>query len=106
MQIPIQLGEASHFGGSHVEPSVKSCFELAGDKPEIDASQFVDWMKLEPQSLVWLPVLHRLVAAEDVAHPARCSICREYPIVGFRCVGILDLVGWIDSFNLESGTDQ
>lgn len=84
MQIPIQLGEASHFGGSHVEPSIKSCFELAGDKPEIDASQFLDWMKLEPQSLVWLPVLHRLVAAEMVTHPTRCSICSEYPIVGFR----------------------
>ncbi|XP_039260948.2 utrophin-like [Styela clava] len=84
MQIPFQLGEASAFGGSQVEPSVKSCFKLAGDRPEIDAAQFLDWMKLEPQSLVWLPVLHRLVAAETVTHPARCSICREYPIVGFR----------------------
>lgn len=37
-----------------------------------------------PQSLVWLPVLHRLAASEAAKHQAKCNICKEYPIVGFR----------------------
>jgi dystrophin len=41
-------------------------------------------MKLEPQSLVWLPVMHRLAASETAKHEARCNICKIYPILGFR----------------------
>ena len=51
---------------------------------QIDAAQFIDWTKAEPQSLVWMPVLHRLAAAETAKHEAKCNICKEYPIVGFR----------------------
>ena len=47
-------------------------------------SQFLSWLCEEPQSLVWLPVLHRLAAAETATHDIRCKICRVYPIVGFR----------------------
>ena len=45
----------------------------------------LDWLKMEPQSMVWVPVLHRLAAAETAKHQAKCNICKEYPIVGFRC---------------------
>ncbi|XP_059498219.1 utrophin-like [Stegostoma tigrinum] len=41
-------------------------------------------MRLEPQSMVWLPVRHRVAAAETAKHQAKCNICKEYPIVGFR----------------------
>ena len=41
-------------------------------------------MRLEPQSRVWLPVLHRVAAAETAKHQAKCNICKECPIVGFR----------------------
>ncbi|CAG9793171.1 unnamed protein product [Diatraea saccharalis] len=34
--------------------------------------------------MVWLPVLHRLAAAEPARHQAKCNICKDYPIVGFR----------------------
>ncbi|XP_052832324.1 dystrophin isoform X2 [Octopus bimaculoides] len=84
MQIPRQLGEIASFGGSNIEPSVRSCFEKASSHPEIQAAQFVDWMRLEPQSMVWLPVLHRLAAAETAKHQAKCNICKEFPIIGFR----------------------
>ena len=47
---------------------------------------FVDWMRMEPQSLVWMPVMHRLAAAETVRHQSKCNICKELPIVGFRWV--------------------
>lgn len=46
--------------------------------------QFLNWVRLEPQSIVWLPVLHRLSVAESARHEAKCSICKEYPITGFR----------------------
>jgi dystrophin len=39
--------------------------------------------------MVWLPVLHRLSAAETAKHQAKCNICKEYPIVGFRYVLIV-----------------
>ncbi|XP_059157467.1 dystrophin-like isoform X5 [Physella acuta] len=84
MQIPRQLGEIASFGGSNIEPSVRSCFEKANGRPEIEASHFLEWLKLEPQSLVWLPVLHRLAAAETAKHQAKCNVCKEFPIVGFR----------------------
>ncbi|KAI4884573.1 hypothetical protein NFI96_034535 [Prochilodus magdalenae] len=84
MQIPHQLGEAAAFGGSNVEPSVRSCFQHVGCKETIELDQFVEWMHLEPQSMVWLPVLHRVAAAETAKHQAKCNICKECPMVGFR----------------------
>ncbi|KAM8945515.1 utrophin [Pelodytes ibericus] len=84
IQIPRQLGEVAAFGGSNIEPSVRSCFQHAQNKPEINVKQFIEWMRLEPQSMVWLPVLHRVAAAETAKHQAKCNICKECPIVGFR----------------------
>ncbi|NXT97269.1 DMD protein, partial [Buphagus erythrorhynchus] len=83
IQIPRQLGEVASFGGSNIEPSVRSCFQFANNKPEIEAALFLDWMRLEPQSMVWLPVLHRVAAAETAKHQAKCNICKECPIIGF-----------------------
>ncbi|XP_040285503.1 utrophin isoform X2 [Bufo bufo] len=84
IQIPRQLGEVAAFGGSNIEPSVRSCFQHAQNKPEINVKQFIEWMRLEPQSMVWMPVLHRVAAAETAKHQAKCNICKECPIVGFR----------------------
>ncbi|XP_060750696.1 utrophin-like isoform X3 [Tachysurus vachellii] len=84
IQIPRQLGEVAAFGGSNIEPSVRSCFQHVTNKVELEPSHFVDWMRLEPQSMVWLPVLHRVAAAETAKHQAKCNICKECPIVGFR----------------------
>ncbi|KAG7225743.1 hypothetical protein INR49_014394 [Caranx melampygus] len=84
IQIPRQLGEVAAFGGSNVEPSVRSCFRMAPGKPAIEVSHFLEWMSLEPQSMVWLPVLHRVAAAESTKHQAKCYICKQCPIKGFR----------------------
>lgn len=62
------------------------------NKPEISVKEFVDWMHLEPQSMVWLPVLHRVAAAETAKHQAKCNICKECPIVGFRQTDLLPVV--------------
>ncbi|KAJ3606667.1 hypothetical protein NHX12_026186, partial [Muraenolepis orangiensis] len=82
---PAALGEVAAFGGSNIEPSVRSCFQRVGNKVELEPRQFVDWMRMEPQSMVWLPVLHRVAAAETAKHQAKCTICKECPIVGFSC---------------------
>ncbi|KAJ0002951.1 hypothetical protein NQD34_008100, partial [Periophthalmus magnuspinnatus] len=84
IQIPRQLGEVAAFGGSNVEPSVRSCFRVAPGKATIEVSHFLEWMSLEPQSMVWLPVLHRVAAAESTKHQAKCSVCKQCPIKGFR----------------------
>ncbi|XP_053396069.1 dystrophin-like isoform X7 [Mercenaria mercenaria] len=84
MQVPRQLGEVAAFGGSNVEPSVRSCFEKVNGKPEIEVKHFLEWLRLEPQSLVWVPVMHRLAAAENAKHQAKCNICKTFPIVGLR----------------------
>ncbi|XP_061423467.1 dystrophin-like isoform X5 [Lethenteron reissneri] len=84
IQIPRQLGEVASFGGSNIEPSVRSCFQFANSRDMVEVGRFLEWMKLEPQSLVWLPVLHRVAASETAKHQAKCNICKECPIVGFR----------------------
>ncbi|KAK6473661.1 dystrophin-related protein 2-like [Huso huso] len=84
IQIPRQLGEVAAFGGSNVEPSIRSCFRVAAGKPALEVSHFLEWMSLEPQSMVWLPVLHRVAVAESAKHQAKCSVCKQCPIRGFR----------------------
>ncbi|XP_042335291.1 dystrophin-related protein 2 isoform X4 [Sceloporus undulatus] len=84
IQVPRQLGEVAAFGGSNVEPSVRSCFRFGNGKPAIEAVQFLEWANLEPQSMVWLAVLHRVTIAEQVKHQTKCSVCRQCPIKGFR----------------------
>ncbi|XP_032084036.1 dystrophin-related protein 2 [Thamnophis elegans] len=84
IQVPRQLGEVAAFGGSNVEPSVRSCFRFGNGKASIEAAQFLEWANLEPQSMVWLAVLHRVAIAEQVKHQTKCSICRQCPIKGFR----------------------
>ncbi|NWT59818.1 DRP2 protein, partial [Erythrocercus mccallii] len=84
IQVPRQLGEVAAFGGSNVEPSIRSCFRFSNGKSAIEASQFLEWANLEPQSMVWLAVLHRVAMAEQVKHQTKCSVCRQCPIKGFR----------------------
>ncbi|XP_063058196.1 dystrophin-related protein 2-like [Engraulis encrasicolus] len=84
MLIPRQLGEVAAFGGSNVEPSVASCFRMVPGKASVGLSDFLEWMALEPQSVVWLPLLQRVAQAESTLHQARCSVCRHSPIRGFR----------------------
>ena len=91
VQIPRVLGEIASFGGSNIEPSVRSCFALKRDsgtakatREEVDVKLYLAWLKAEPQALVWLPVLHRLSAAEAAKHNAKCGVCKRVPITGFR----------------------
>jgi len=86
VMVPRYLGEIAQFGGSNIEPSVRSCMSVGVKEPRssLDCDMFVRWLQDEPQSLVWLPVLHRLASAETATHDVKCRICRVDPIVGFR----------------------
>ncbi|KAF0298706.1 Dystrophin, isoform E [Amphibalanus amphitrite] len=84
LQLPGQLAEAAAFGPDQVAGSVSSCLESAGGAAGLTELQLLDWLRAEPQSVVWLPVLHRVAGAETARHQARCNVCKEYPIVGFR----------------------
>ncbi len=85
IQIPRILGEVASFGGSNIEPSVRSCFDKKGvRKKAITSQDFMEWLEREPQSIVWLPVMHRLTASETAKHQAKCNICKTYPMMGLR----------------------
>ena len=47
--------------------------QQASAKQTIDCAQFMSWLSVEPQSIVWLPTLHRLAASE--AGMSRELIC-------------------------------
>ena len=90
-QMPKLLGEVAAFGGSNVEPSVRSCFtfNLNEDKKstppaDIDCKHFLRWVKCEPQCLVWFPVLQRLSSAELACHYVKCKVCKTTPMTGLR----------------------
>ncbi|VDN37880.1 unnamed protein product, partial [Cylicostephanus goldi] len=91
--IPKLVGEAAAFGGSNVEPSVRSCFETVRLSSSISIAPFLEWLKQEPQSVVWLPVMHRLATAEFAKHQAKCNVCKMFPIVGlrYRCLRCFNL---------------
>uniref|UniRef100_A0A0N5BAQ1 Dystrophin n=1 Tax=Strongyloides papillosus TaxID=174720 RepID=A0A0N5BAQ1_STREA len=84
IHIPKYLGEAAAFGGSNIEPSVRSCFEHNKFPHTLNIDNFMQWLKKEPQSLVWLPVMHRLTSAEYAKHQAKCNVCKMFPIIGLR----------------------
>ncbi|XP_037531441.1 dystrophin-related protein 2 [Nematolebias whitei] len=67
-----------------VERSLSRQTIKAPGKPAIEVSHFLEWTSLEPQSMVWLPVLHRVAAAESTKHQAKCYVCKQCPIKGFR----------------------
>uniref|UniRef100_A0A0N5ALC9 Nesprin-1 n=1 Tax=Syphacia muris TaxID=451379 RepID=A0A0N5ALC9_9BILA len=84
IHIPKFFGEAAAFGGSNIEPSVRSCFETVKFSRTIGIDDFLLWLKKEPQTVVWLPVMHRLASAEFAKHQAKCNVCKMYPITGLR----------------------
>ncbi|KAE9548572.1 hypothetical protein FO519_008209 [Halicephalobus sp. NKZ332] len=84
IQIPKFLGEAAAFGGSNIEPSVRSCFSLSHFPNTVSIEDFLKWLKLEPQSFIWLPVLHRFANSENLKHEAKCNVCKMYPLIGLR----------------------
>lgn len=47
---------------------MRSCFETVKFARTIGIDDFLLWLKKEPQTIVWLPVMHRLASAEFAKH--------------------------------------
>ena len=84
LQILKYVKEYHSFGRAGIEPTVTSCFDRAFIPERISFQEFLEWMIDEPQTLVWLPTLHRLAMSETVKHEGKCNICKMFPIIGFR----------------------
>ncbi|XP_071508444.1 dystrophin-like [Diadema antillarum] len=81
-QITDMIGEGTTFG-QNVTSSVEDCFQSAIG-PTIMQDEFYQWLLCEPQTLVWLPTLHRFSTAETMKHETKCCVCKVYPVVGLR----------------------
>ncbi|XP_028364318.1 dystrotelin [Phyllostomus discolor] len=88
-QIPAVVGESCALGS--VESAIRSCFQGVLS-PAIKEEKFLSWLQSEPPILLWLPTCHQLSATEMATHPARCRICRNFPITGqrYRCLKCLN----------------
>ncbi|XP_065185233.1 dystrophin-like [Sycon ciliatum] len=93
LQIPRQFFESGPFGGTNVNMAIISLIEYINvdgstvnndDDFSVSALDVLDWLLEEPQTIVWLPTMHRLASAETVRHEAKCSSCKAYPIIGMR----------------------
>lgn len=89
IRVPIYLGEGESFGGTEIiETSIRKCFSKSKFNPQhpnsIDLADYLNWLKSEPQFIIWLPVLHRLLISENTKHPYKCKLCGKNPIVGLR----------------------
>ncbi|BFY99778.1 hypothetical protein BsWGS_02818 [Bradybaena similaris] len=84
IQIPFAIKEGESFG-RNVAGTVDSCFK-AGDPltGKVNIECFYRWLTKEPQTLVWLPTFHRVLATETVEHSVCCSVCGSVRIIGLR----------------------
>lgn len=83
MKLPDFLHESLAFGRT-TEPAVASCVQMGKTSGGITEDVFYNWLQKGPQTIVWLPTLHRLISCETVSHDAKCSICKTYPVTGLR----------------------
>ncbi|KAI6653494.1 hypothetical protein LOD99_3390 [Oopsacas minuta] len=91
LRLTVFLEESLAFGDKAINASYHSLLDTTGKQDSVNFQlslrEFLDWSVLEPQSLVWIPTLHRVAAIENTKHSVKCGICRSYPIKGFnfRC---------------------
>lgn len=78
---------------THIEQSVQQCLGVQLGKEYSKASagegvisldMFLAWAMGEPDTLVWLPTLHRVAATENSKHEKKCAATGMFPIIGFR----------------------
>lgn len=83
LRLPNYFDDVESFHMENIPGCVQSCLDHTHDGV-IREDIFVSWMNREPQTLVWLPTLHRLIATETIRHEAQCNTCKAYPIIGMR----------------------
>ncbi|CAF1203886.1 unnamed protein product [Rotaria sp. Silwood1] len=83
LKLPNHFDNVDSFHADNIPACVQSCLDHTHDGV-IREDIFVNWMSREPQTIVWLPTLHRLIATETVRHEAQCNVCKAYPVIGMR----------------------
>ncbi|XP_064626409.1 dystrobrevin beta-like isoform X4 [Lineus longissimus] len=81
LALPSAVYEGPSFGYS--ESASRSCFD---GRSKVTVNDFLDTLMSEPgpQCLMWLPILHRMSAVENVFHPIQCEGCHRESFMGFR----------------------
>ena len=91
LRLTVFLDESLAFGEKAVPACFHSLLQTLGKQDStrfrLSLDEFTQWALMEPQSLVWIPTLHRVAAIERTKHSVKCGLCRAYPIQGFnfRC---------------------
>ena len=91
LRLTVFLEESLAFGDKAIHASYHSLLHATGKQDsthfQLTQKEFLEWNMREPQSLVWIPTLHRVAEIENTKHSVKCGICRSYPIQGFnfRC---------------------
>ncbi|CAH8459653.1 unnamed protein product [Dicrocoelium dendriticum] len=105
--IPRNLGEGGSIGKDEFANTVRTCFgqvlDIARDAESyetgspfrgqsVPARYFITWLRLGQPTLMWLPLLHRVMLAEQVVHQVRCGVCHHQPLTGlrYRCLRCLN----------------
>ncbi|KAG5444138.1 Dystrophin, isoforms A/C/F/G/H [Clonorchis sinensis] len=102
--IPRNLGEGGWIGKEDFASTVKHCFEQVAEiarssesgphfsPRNIPVRHFLTWLRFGPKTIIWLPLLHRIMLAEQVVHNVRCGVCQRQPLTGlrYRCLRCLN----------------
>ncbi|TGZ69732.1 hypothetical protein CRM22_003571 [Opisthorchis felineus] len=102
--IPRNLGEGGWIGKEDFASTVKHCFEQVAEiarssesashfsPRSIPVRHFLTWLRFGPKTIIWLPLLHRIMLAEQVVHNVRCGVCQRQPLTGlrYRCLRCLN----------------
>ncbi|CAF0733383.1 unnamed protein product [Didymodactylos carnosus] len=100
LKLPNYFDKVDPFHYDNIPACVQSCLDHTHDGI-VREDIFVNWMGREPQTLVWLPTMHRLIATETVRHEARCDTCKAYPIIGMRYVICRERYRCLRCFNYD-----
>ncbi|CAF1247305.1 unnamed protein product [Didymodactylos carnosus] len=77
LKLPNYFDNVDPFHYDNIPACVQSCLDHTHDGV-VREDIFVNWMGREPQTLVWLPTMHRLIATETGSY--RCLRCFNYDL--------------------------
>ncbi|XP_013413234.1 dystrobrevin beta isoform X3 [Lingula anatina] len=81
LSLPGSIYEGPSF--HYTDTAARACFN---GKNKVTLNDFLDTLMADPgpQCLMWLPILHRMAAVENVFHPIQCEGCNRDSFMGFR----------------------
>ncbi|XP_071835541.1 dystrobrevin beta-like isoform X2 [Apostichopus japonicus] len=85
LQLPTAVFEGPSFG--YDENTAKTVFNQGQSaNRQVTLNVFLDTLLVEPgpQPLLWLPLMHKMAAVENVFHSVECSNCHTESMMGFR----------------------